>query len=238
MNRDLGNLKRKQKALIKKYKLNNYFVNLCECAKLLPHVRLIRRDCIVEAGYNLREFFSKLKKELPLSDMTLAYYWEIQDLLDGKKVDLKKIEKRKESYGFIVLNNDFYDYDGKKAKKMRDEIESKINFGNEVKGQIACMGNIKGVVRVLRSPKEIERVRRGDILVTSMTTPDYVPAMEKASAFVTDEGGLSCHAAIIAREMKKPCIIGTKIATKVLKDGDLVEVDANNGIVKVIKKSK
>ena len=68
-----------------------------------------------------------------------------------------------------------------------------------------------------------------------MTTPDYVSAMKLASAFVTDEGGLLCHASIIARELKKPCIIGTKIATKVLKDGDLVEVNANEGFVRIIK---
>ena len=63
---------------------------------------------------------------------------------------------------------------------------------------------------------------------------NFIGAMEKAAAFVTDEGGITCHAAIIAREMKKPCIIGTKNATKVLKDGDIVEVDANTGIVKII----
>ncbi len=68
-----------------------------------------------------------------------------------------------------------------------------------------------------------------------MTTPEMVPAMKKAGAFVTDEGGVTCHAAIIAREMKKPCIIGTKIATKVLKTGDMVKVDAEKGIVRIIK---
>ena len=68
-----------------------------------------------------------------------------------------------------------------------------------------------------------------------MTTPDYIPAMKKAAAFVTDEGGITCHAAIIAREMKKPCIVGTKIATQILHDGDLVEVDADKGVVRIIK---
>ena len=68
-----------------------------------------------------------------------------------------------------------------------------------------------------------------------MTTPDFVPAMEKAAAIVTDRGGILCHAAIVSREMSKPCIIGTKIATKVLKDGDLVEVDADKGVVRKIK---
>ena len=79
-------------------------------------------------------------------------------------------------------------------------------------------------------------VEIGDIMVSPMTTPDFVPAMEKAAAFITDEGGIMCHAAIIAREMKKPCIIGTKIATDVLRDGDVVEVDAYSGIVRVITK--
>ena len=74
--------------------------------------------------------------------------------------------------------------------------------------------------------------------MTEMTTPEFVPAMLKAAAIITDEGGITCHAAIVAREMKKPCIIGTKIATKVLKDGDLVEVNADNGVVKLVKSPK
>ena len=76
----------------------------------------------------------------------------------------------------------------------------------------------------------------GGILVTTMTRPDFLPLMRRAKAIITDEGGLTCHAAIISRELGIPCIIGTKIATKVLKDGDMVEVDANKGIVKKIKK--
>ena len=68
-------------------------------------------------------------------------------------------------------------------------------------------------------------------------SPTILSAMQKASAFITDEGGVTCHAAIVARELKKPCIIGTKIATKVLKDGDLVEVDTEKGVVKILKNS-
>jgi pyruvate,water dikinase len=67
-----------------------------------------------------------------------------------------------------------------------------------------------------------------------MTTPDYVSSMKVAGAIVTNEGGLLCHAAIISRELGKPCVIGTKIATQVLKDGDMVEVDADNGVVRII----
>ena len=62
-------------------------------------------------------------------------------------------------------------------------------------------------------------------------SPDFVPAMKKASAIVTDEGGITCHAAVISRELGIPCVIGTKIATKVLKDGDLIEIKANHGLI-------
>jgi pyruvate,water dikinase len=67
-----------------------------------------------------------------------------------------------------------------------------------------------------------------------MTLPDYVPAMKKAAAIITDEGGVTCHAAIVSRELKIPCIVGTKIATKVLKDGDMVDVNANHALVTIL----
>ncbi|MEI6627773.1 MAG: PEP-utilizing enzyme, partial [bacterium] len=105
----------------------------------------------------------------------------------------------------------------------------------EVKGVIAHKGTAKGLVKIVTHPNDLDKVKKGDILVAQMTFPSFISAMQKASAFVTDEGSITCHAAIIAREMKKPCIIGTKNATKVLKDGDLVEVDANTGVVKIIK---
>ena len=68
-----------------------------------------------------------------------------------------------------------------------------------------------------------------------MTFPNFIPAMEKAAAFVTDEGGILCHAAIVARELKKPCVVGTNISTQILKDGDMIEVDADNGVVRILK---
>jgi pyruvate,water dikinase len=70
------------------------------------------------------------------------------------------------------------------------------------------------------------------VIVAEMTNPDYVPWMKRAAAFVTDEGGMTCHAGIVARELGKPCVVGTKIATKVFKDGDMLEVDAMNGLVR------
>ena len=78
-------------------------------------------------------------------------------------------------------------------------------------------------------------IKPGDILVTDMTDPDWEPIMKIAGGIVTNRGGRTCHAAIVAREMKKPCIVGTKIATQVLSDGDFVQVDAFKGIINIIK---
>ena len=90
-------------------------------------------------------------------------------------------------------------------------------------------------VRIILDPKKTAHFKRGEILVAPMTSPDYIFAMKKSAAVITDAGGLTSHVAIVSRELGIPCIVGTKIATKVLKDGDLVEVDANKGIVRIIK---
>ena len=104
-----------------------------------------------------------------------------------------------------------------------------------MKGSSACRGRVIGTVKVVKNVEDCEKLQPGDILVTVMTFPQYIIALEKAAAFVTDEGGILCHAAIISREMKKPCIVGTEIATSVFKDGDKIEVDADKGIVKLLQ---
>lgn len=105
----------------------------------------------------------------------------------------------------------------------------------EIRGFSASKGKVRGKVKVVISSKDFHKVERGDILVAIMTSVDFIPVMERAAAFVTNEGGITSHASIVSREMGKPCIIGTKIATKVLKDGDMVEVDADKGIVRKLK---
>jgi phosphoenolpyruvate synthase/pyruvate phosphate dikinase len=107
----------------------------------------------------------------------------------------------------------------------------------EIKGFTASTGYARGIARVCTTAAESRNLQEGEILVTAMTTPDFVLAMKKAAAILTDEGGITCHAAIISRELQKPCIIGTKIATKVLRTGDLVEVYANKGLIRIIKRA-
>jgi phosphoenolpyruvate synthase/pyruvate phosphate dikinase len=116
-------------------------------------------------------------------------------------------------------------------KKM-DEFMHKGIDASLLKGSVANKGFVKGTTKIILNEKDFSKFKEGDILVASMTRVEYVPLMKKAGAIVTDEGGITCHAAIVSRELNKPCVIGTKVATRVLKDGDLIEVDANKGIVK------
>jgi phosphohistidine swiveling domain-containing protein len=102
-------------------------------------------------------------------------------------------------------------------------------------GQVAYAGKVRGRVRIILDPLPEKPFEEGDILVTGMTRPDYLPYIKKSAGFITDAGGILSHAAISARELKKPCIIGTEIGTKTLKDGDMVEIDAEKGVVNIIE---
>jgi len=107
--------------------------------------------------------------------------------------------------------------------------EFKISRAPIVSGAPASPGIGTGPVKILKSPKEIGKIQRGDVLVAPMTSPDYVPAMKKAAAIVTDQGGQTSHAAIVSRELGIPCVVGTKLATKILRDSSIVSVDGSTG---------
>jgi len=198
-------------------------VLLYQQARELVYLRTKRTDVFYELLFWARPIFKEAAKAHGLSFQDLKYF-SFNSLVSG----------RPRRYG---RNISCLDFEGKflfvNGPVLSQEKRSEIV--KEIKGTVAQLGKVRGLVKVVNHVGEAVKVKSGDILVTYMTSPDFLPAMKKAAAFVTDEGGLTCHAAIIAREMKKPCIIGTKIATRILKDGDLVEVDADKGILKIIK---
>ncbi|QDE93288.1 pyruvate, water dikinase [Myxococcus xanthus] len=101
-----------------------------------------------------------------------------------------------------------------------------------VQGLGASPGVAAGRVRVLASPAEGRQLQPGEVLVAEMTSPDWVPTMRRASAIVTDRGGMTCHAAIVSRELRKPCVVGTRTATRTLRDDEAVTVDGSTGEVR------
>lgn len=114
-------------------------------------------------------------------------------------------------------------------KKLDTQNKIDANLKPLLIGEAASPGCATGVAIIINSPKEIERVSKGQILVTQMTTPDFVPAMKKVNGIVTDRGGQTSHAAIVSRELGVPCVVGTNNATKIIKEGDILTVDGTNG---------
>ena len=175
---------------------------------------------------------------IPLIDLAYLTVKEAKKYKGNEHVLQREIKRRKEAYVVEIINGETKIYSGKDCRKdfiVDDDIREERRL---IKGIIGFPGKVQGTVQIIHSRGAVKGFRKGNALVAITTNPEYILAMQEAVAFITNEGGITCHAAIIAREMKKPCIIGTKIATKVLKDGDLVEVDANRGVVKIIKKVK
>lgn len=197
-------------------------------------------DDAMKVAFSLLHKIAENKK-WPKETMKFITYPELCRAISSDKLPLELLEERKRaklSYyqGKIVAGAVLEN----KLKKEGIILEERVDRAKikEIKGTIANRGRTEGKIKIVFSREQLDKVQKGDILVAPMTTPWYLPAIKKASAIVTEEGGITCHAAIVSRELNKPCIIGTKIATKVLKDGDLVDVDATHGKVNIIKKAK
>lgn len=163
---------------------------------------------------------------------------ELKECVANNLLPKKRITMRENSNYFYFNNKVIYENEIQSLlKKFGYELKKEFTQSNvtKIKGSIANKGKVKGKVKLIFNRKQLWKVKKNDILVAPMTSVWHLPAMKKSSGIVTDEWGITCHAAIISRELGKPCIIGTKIATKVFKDGDLVEVDANTGIVRKLK---
>lgn len=159
-----------------------------------------------------------------------------KDELFGKIPPLSELKKR--WCGFVAASTDDICLGSLEncVKKIDRRIvldKAKIKMGQKVfRGSIASGGKVVGKVKIVKSVNDIKKAKKGDIIVAPMTNVDLMSALKLAAAIVTDEGGIVCHASIISRELHIPCIVNVKIATEVFKDGDLIEVDADNGVIK------
>lgn len=167
-----------------------------------------------------------------LCSMTIQEFEEYMN--DGKIPEKKILQRRFEWCALIFEENGYICITDKDQIKRLEQIHIKKTCDNIVFGEAAFSGKAKGIARIIFDPLTANNFNEGDVLITGMTRPDFLSIMKKASAIVTDCGGLLCHAAIVARELKKPTIIGTKNATSMFNDGDIIEVDANKGIARKI----
>jgi len=170
---------------------------------------------------------------------------ECISLYEGKRVDKEITHARRKANIIIDDKGRTNAYWGEEAKEIIDDFLKDTNQRKELKGTIANKGKVVGHAKIIRPGYDdfhkvktlMEKMNKGDILISETTSPEIMLACKKAGAIVTDQGGLMSHAVIVSRELGIPCIVGTENATQILQDGDLVEVDADKGIVKIVKKN-
>ena len=166
---------------------------------------------------------------------------EILVLYDGQFPEEIKVSKRQEA--FVYSYKSSVPLEGEKAHETIKNFEEEIEKTDTLRGQVANRGKTTGKVKIIpvdysdfaRVNSEIEKMQKGDILVAETTAPELIIACQKAGAIITDMGGLMSHAAIVSREFGIPCIVGTRQGSKILKDGDMVEVNANHGWVRKLR---
>ncbi len=196
--------------------------------------------------FALLSFWEQIAKRLGVSleEFEQFHINEVASLLDMPHDDVLSLARNRRKFSLYfhlpfgelnVKEGDAAQTDFIKLEKDFVETHEPINTGI-IKGRTGSGGKVAGRVQVIHGVEEMSKFNVGNILVTAYTAPDFVPIMKKAIAIVTDTGGVTSHAAIVSRELSVPCVVGTKVATKILKDGDMVEVDANNGIVKILEK--
>jgi phosphoenolpyruvate synthase/pyruvate phosphate dikinase len=198
------------------------------------------------AYLNWRKFIKEIAKRRGCSEIEMLFHTpdEIEAFLGSeKRMEMDAIKKRRGGFALLMKNEKIKiltTEENEIRKIAKKEGVFEVVFGipeilDELKGAVACPGKVRGKAVVVQKVEDLSQLKKGDILITYMTTMEYTRAFHTAGAIVTDEGGMFCHAAIVAREFNVPCIVGTKKATKVFKTGDLVEVDATKGIVRKVK---
>ena len=215
------------------------FVNL---GRMYFYVKDLRDELRRKGVFHVIPLYKEISRQLNISySQTYSLLRdEITAGLNGSEVNVKEANARLKSNFFMWKTEDAVKcITGGSADEKANQLgitEIKTTGAPRVlKGVAASKGIVRGKVRLVKVAVHLHRMQKGEILVALTTNPNYLTAMNIASAIVTDEGGLTSHAAIVARELKKPCIVGTKIATKVLNDGDLVEVNGDTGEVRKIE---
>lgn len=219
---------------------NNAIVknNLSKAGKLKERVRSYMDKVLFEKDGYVNKLFAILGKQFGLQpdvfqDLTQQ---EIINLYGSKRPNSRVSQRQK---AFVIDYSRSHFSEGKMAKSIISIFKSDTSDTKVISGRVASLGKAKGPVKIINVNyadlsllhKEISDMNKGDILVAETTSPELIVACKKAAAIVTDIGGLLSHAAIVSRELGIPCIVGTENATKVLKDGDIVKVDAKKGTV-------
>jgi phosphohistidine swiveling domain-containing protein len=220
---------------IRNITINPKIRNLLEATRKLTYVNTAKDDAHQLTWLKIAPLMQAISARLALTLEEITYLTanEISEALEHGDLDLSAIKERMESWvliktpsAILALQGSHQVSEFKRRLRGLERLDS-----SHLSGLPVFPGRVKGRARVVLNSTDCEKVKTGDILVASNTNPDFIPAMRRAAAFVTDTGNLICHAVIAAREFRKPCVISTQIATRVIRDGEWLEVDGSNGTI-------
>ena len=226
--------------LFKKLQIKGQDKTILDLAADIVWLKAYRKDSMFFGMFIMDKIYKEIGKRcnLSLNQARHLSYEEVKSILtNDRRVAVAELNERAKFFVAHLDRGKLKILTGKAAKSFlaRQNFEKVVIADvKELTGTPAYPGKVKGIVKIVNVADEMNKIEKNNIMVAHTTFPALVPAMKKASAIVTDDGGLTCHAAIVARELKKPCVVGTKIATSALKDGDKVMVDATNGVVRKI----
>ncbi len=207
---------------------------------LAPYLEILgtARKKVETLHAELDEIFGEIISKLVGGTKDEALSWTITEVDEAINGNVPTIENFRSmaDFGLLVTKSGEEKLSAEESHKLYEKLTEAAPDTTEIHGTVAFRGHAQGTARIVLDPAKAGTFDDGDILVAEMTRPDYLALMKKSAAVVTDIGGLLSHAAIVSREMKKPCVIGTKNATKIFKNGDFVEVDADKGIVKKLER--
>lgn len=230
-----------RKSAYKKVRLNNedkFYLNILDEIGFLHDTRKI---IYIESIEYFDHLFKEISRRTNLKERTLKFLLpqelnRIFIIREQNKLKLTALKRYNQCAVIFQNGKIVIETNRQKLLKLKQWVIPSLKKSIELRGTSASIGpKIKGTCCIVLSASEVNKVKKRNILVTGSTAPDYLPAIMKAAAILTEKGGLTSHAAIISRELGIPCIVGISNLLNILKDGDLVEVDANKGIVKILK---
>lgn len=233
-------IEKEKKEILNELDFSEDELHLTDSLKEFAFLKLYRKDMQYKSYYHMHNWLEEVSSRFNLTIRQLRHMVpeEIEAmLLNDKLPDKNILDERVKFYTFVLQNQKLFILHGKEAREFYEKTAEKKEAVDidELKGDCACQGKAVGVIKLIRTFEDMKKMNKGDILISPATNPNLVPAMKKAGAIVTDEGGITCHAAIVSRELGVPCITGTKLVTRAFKDGDKVDVDATKGIIRRVK---
>ena len=234
-------IRKEKNVLFDKIKIDSKHQSFINALSLLSYLKVYRKDTSFLLFYLTYKILDEYNTEIKPDNLHYITLEEAKKLIMGKlKINKAQLSSRERCMSYLTKEEKMFL--GKEADEFVEvSIEQPLasESARELKlleGMAACLGKtgdwIYGEVKIINTPDDMKNMREGDILLSVATTPDILPAMKKAAAIVTDHGGITCHAAIVSRELNIPCLIGTKYATKVFKNGDKVVMCPRHGYIK------